>query len=770
MVLILSIQRINSIIHSVHMDEEQKLTHLQKEGEESPHFVFEFFQYLRENPFVEQEHPLVVEGMRNRFHIPSELPVADVRVQQTASRVVGQSGPVHSYLEEVKNCGMDTEKVGSLIRKIEESGKLNEPDSFGITLLQAALQVNIPLALVLLKPGVVKNIDVNLRDASGMSPLIYVLKAIRYSGSENRDKDVLLLSKVLNQLMEREDVDFHETYEGMTACHHLFRIAERDVFTRLKFENLEKYYALNIVLRVMKSPNLSKEEKAQWLSKKDPERGVGVLADAAAHGLFEFVEVMKKAGFIFDPAALDSRGNNGLHLVLESRWLSREKAVNDLKMQDVMIDMVEMQSSKSADEYHNWLNHQDATGRTPLMAAANFGMRGALNLLVKQGADLGIKDHDGRTPLHYAVLGSNRKCVSRLLELGCDPNQRDRFGLSPIEYLMLSDEYESVTALAESGGKVLEGLRTTVGTLDLQDKKKREMVKRIRSVMSRKVPKLLRRSTISREDWEVIVTNHVLEDKLMKSLESGLMREIGGRTRARANKLSKWLMDSRRQDEFKQRMISNPTKYQELQSFRMKGSDSINCSEAAGDKWKEADAMVTRWAKLKKAITLEDICEINSVLNLKGEGGVLREHDVYAGQNSQMIYALNHYVKPAVDQNLKWLQASIDACEKGEKSPIEVAALAYYRFVSIHPFDDGNGRTSRMIMNLILMRFGLPKVGFGNNVADATYALRPFESITPNEMVRKLINQIVRTCEQFGMRIPANVLSVTETEAEEVVK
>lgn len=35
--------------------------------------------------------------------------------------------------------------------------------------------------------------------------------------------------------------------------------------------------------------------------------------------------------------------------------------------------------------------------------------------------------------------------------------------------------------------------------------------------------------------------------------------------------------------------------------------------------------------------------------------------------------------------------------------PIELAAMAHKRLVYIHPFVDGNGRTARLLMNLILV-------------------------------------------------------------------
>lgn len=40
--------------------------------------------------------------------------------------------------------------------------------------------------------------------------------------------------------------------------------------------------------------------------------------------------------------------------------------------------------------------------------------------------------------------------------------------------------------------------------------------------------------------------------------------------------------------------------------------------------------------------------------------------------------------------------------------PAELAAQIHEKLVTVHPFKDGNGRTARLVMNLILLRGGYP--------------------------------------------------------------
>jgi len=51
----------------------------------------------------------------------------------------------------------------------------------------------------------------------------------------------------------------------------------------------------------------------------------------------------------------------------------------------------------------------------------------------------------------------------------------------------------------------------------------------------------------------------------------------------------------------------------------------------------------------------------------------------------------------------RWINENIE-----KRHPLIVGSIAHYNMVRIHPFDDGNGRGARILMNLILIKEGYP--------------------------------------------------------------
>ena len=54
---------------------------------------------------------------------------------------------------------------------------------------------------------------------------------------------------------------------------------------------------------------------------------------------------------------------------------------------------------------------------------------------------------------------------------------------------------------------------------------------------------------------------------------------------------------------------------------------------------------------------------------------------------------------------VQWYNAAVS---EGTLTPIQLAALFHYRYIRIHPFEDGNGRIARLMVNFILRRHKWP--------------------------------------------------------------
>ncbi|MCI1687215.1 Fic family protein [Schleiferilactobacillus harbinensis] len=85
--------------------------------------------------------------------------------------------------------------------------------------------------------------------------------------------------------------------------------------------------------------------------------------------------------------------------------------------------------------------------------------------------------------------------------------------------------------------------------------------------------------------------------------------------------------------------------------------------------------------------------------------GVYRSIDVWPNGSEDRPYTAPFEIRPQLDALLQWADSAQQTA-----SPIIFAADLHQRFVAIHPFIDGNGRTSRLLMNLVLVNAGYPVI------------------------------------------------------------
>ena len=112
-----------------------------------------------------------------------------------------------------------------------------------------------------------------------------------------------------------------------------------------------------------------------------------------------------------------------------------------------------------------------------------------------------------------------------------------------------------------------------------------------------------------------------------------------------------------------------------------------------------ADQQVQNWIKERAPITVDRLSQLQRLLNQDPNDGGLRTDRVYGSGRS---YLNPSQVPTAMADLVLWVESNPQ-----NLGTIELAAKAYQRMVSIHPFGDANGRTSRMLMDWILLREGL---------------------------------------------------------------
>ena len=165
--------------------------------------------------------------------------------------------------------------------------------------------------------------------------------------------------------------------------------------------------------------------------------------------------------------------------------------------------------------------------------------------------------------------------------------------------------------------------------------------------------------------------------------------------------------------------------------------------EAVGHK--KAIDYIESLAKKDIVITEREVKDIHHLImrSIRVEdAGRYRNLDVRAA-GTEHIYPAHFLVQELMEKFLVWMGSE----EAKLLHPIELATEVHYRFVSIHPFNDGNGRTARLLMNLALLRQGFP-IAVIDNKKRVEYIESLVYAQDNEDQVDKLLIMVLDCCEE----------------------
>lgn len=106
------------------------------------------------------------------------------------------------------------------------------------------------------------------------------------------------------------------------------------------------------------------------------------------------------------------------------------------------------------------------------------------------------------------------------------------------------------------------------------------------------------------------------------------------------------------------------------------------------------------------------------------------------------------YIPPPGYIVLSLLDGFFDWCDtnKTKQNSVLFATLVHLKFVTIHPFRDGNGRISRLMMNFILNKYGYPMYDIKSRERNSYYNALERSQLSKNENIflRWLVNRYIK--------------------------
>lgn len=121
------------------------------------------------------------------------------------------------------------------------------------------------------------------------------------------------------------------------------------------------------------------------------------------------------------------------------------------------------------------------------------------------------------------------------------------------------------------------------------------------------------------------------------------------------------------------------------------------------------------------------------------KAGNIRTTDVTI-RGSEFVPPPGYLVRKMLNAFFDWYKKN-----KTKMHPVMLAALVHQKFVTIHPFRDGNGRLSRLMMNFILRKHYYPLINLDSGKRNRYYRALESSQVNnkENRFVRWLVNRYI---------------------------
>src|SRR3989344_800839 len=123
-------------------------------------------------------------------------------------------------------------------------------------------------------------------------------------------------------------------------------------------------------------------------------------------------------------------------------------------------------------------------------------------------------------------------------------------------------------------------------------------------------------------------------------------------------------------------------------------------------------------------------------------------------RNHQVGISLSKYTPPMPSELYFLIREFFDWYNKSKNNlnPVELSALVHLKWVTIHPFADGNGRISRLMMNFVLHKHGYPMLDISYTKRNSYYTSLERSQVKKDDspFINWFFKRYIKDCENYS--------------------